>query len=172
MPPGVDALAGVDEVAQVFDDSRAAFNRCSQEPVLRSARSPQGYSPPPAEPGHDPDHRRCVEAAGHFTELVVPALVLVEVDYWCRRRGGGPEAFARLAADLAAGAYRLESLDEADLVRAADLEVTYGDLDLGLVDASVIATCERLGQEAVLTLDRRDFSVVRPRHCAALRLLP
>ena len=43
---------------------------------------------------------------------------------------------------------------------------------LGLVDASVVAVCERLQEETVLTLDRRDFTVVRPRHCAALRLLP
>ncbi|HLY64794.1 MAG TPA: PIN domain-containing protein, partial [Chloroflexota bacterium] len=77
-----------------------------------------------------------------------------------------------LAADIAAGAYRLEGLSEEDLSRAAELEVAYADLDLGVVDASVIATCERLREEVVLTLDRRDFAVVRPRHCAALQLLP
>ncbi len=37
---------------------------------------------------------------------------------------------------------------------------------------SVIATCERLGQTELATLDRRHFSIVRPRHCAALTLLP
>jgi hypothetical protein len=36
----------------------------------------------------------------------------------------------------------------------------------------VIALCERLNEPKVATLDRRDFSVVRPRHCEALRLLP
>jgi uncharacterized protein len=43
---------------------------------------------------------------------------------------------------------------------------------MGLVDAAPIATCEQLGGTKVATLDRRHFTVVRPRHCEALRLLP
>jgi predicted nucleic acid-binding protein len=120
----------------------------------------------------DPDHARCAQAVEGFDDLVIPSLVLVEVDYWCRKRGGGAEAFATLVTDIAAGAYRLEPVLEADLVRAAELEQTYSELDLGLVDASVIALCERLDEDTVLTLDRRDFSVVKPRHRAALQLLP
>ena len=120
----------------------------------------------------DPDHRRCVAAADRFDEFIVPPLVLVEVDYWCRKRGGGAVGFSQFVSDIHAGAYRLEDLTEGDLTRAAELETTYTELDLGVVDASVIALCERLEEDTVLTLDRRDFSVVRPRHCSALRLLP
>jgi hypothetical protein len=36
----------------------------------------------------------------------------------------------------------------------------------------VIASCERLGEQKVATLDRRHFSVVRPAHCDAVRLPP
>jgi predicted nucleic acid-binding protein len=43
---------------------------------------------------------------------------------------------------------------------------------VGTVDASVVATAERLGIVEVATLDRRHFSVVRPRHTEAFRLLP
>jgi predicted nucleic acid-binding protein len=43
---------------------------------------------------------------------------------------------------------------------------------LGAVDASVVATAERLGERQVMTLDRRHFSVVRPQHAEALELLP
>jgi predicted nucleic acid-binding protein len=50
-------------------------------------------------------------------------------------------------------------------VRAAGLEGLYDTLELGLVDAVVIANCERLGETKVATLDRHDFSVVRLRHC-------
>jgi hypothetical protein len=49
---------------------------------------------------------------------------------------------------------------------------TYADLPLGTTDATVIALTERLGATAVATLDRRHFSVVRPRHAPALTLLP
>ena len=103
--------------------------------------------------------------------MVLPPLVLSEVDY-VLRKVAGVEAFTRFVRDVDAGAYRLERLDEIDLSRAAELESEYADLDLGLVDASVIALCERLGETKVATLDHRDFSVVRPRHCDALRLLP
>jgi hypothetical protein len=48
----------------------------------------------------------------------------------------------------------------------------YADLGLGFVDAAVIAACERLGEPKVATLDRRDFSVIVPRHVPALELLP
>jgi predicted nucleic acid-binding protein len=121
---------------------------------------------------NDPDHQRCVAAVEQFDDFVVPPLVLVEVDHWCRKRGGGAAGFARFVSDIRSGAYRLEQLTEADLTRAAEVETRYTELDLGVVDASVIALCERLGEDTVLTLDRRDFAVVRPRHCPALRLLP
>ena len=50
--------------------------------------------------------------------------------------------------------------------------LTYADLPLGAVDASVIAVAERVGASEVATLDRRHFSVVRPRHVGAFALLP
>ena len=46
------------------------------------------------------------------------------------------------------------------------------DLHLGTVDASVIALAERLGVTTIATLDWRHFTVVRPRHVEAFRLLP
>ncbi len=58
-----------------------------------------------------------------------------------------------------------------DLQRAAEIDAEYPSLDLGLVDASVIALCERLGETKVATLDRRDLAVVQTRR-GALHLLP
>lgn len=120
----------------------------------------------------DPAHARSVEMVDDVGEdLVVPAGVLVEVDYWVRK-GLGPEGWRIFVEDVAEGGYRLEPLTLPDLMRAAELETEYADLGLGLVDASVMALCERLGETKVATLDRRHFSVVRPRHCDYLRLLP
>jgi predicted nucleic acid-binding protein len=120
----------------------------------------------------DPDHQRCVELVERLREdLIVPSTVLVEVDYWVLKLLDH-DAWAVFVEDLARGAYRLEQLTLADLQRSAELESAYADLDLGLVDASVIALCERLDEPKVATLDRRDFSVVRPRHREALELLP
>ena len=119
----------------------------------------------------DDAHARCVAAAAAADELIVPPLILVEVDYWCRKAAAST-AFASFVADIHLGAYQLARLEMSDVVRAAELADTYASLDLGIVDASVIALAERLRVAQVLTLDRRDFSVVRPRHCAALTLLP
>jgi predicted nucleic acid-binding protein len=120
----------------------------------------------------DPAHETCVELVDELREdLVVPSCVLVEIDYWTHKLLGR-ETWSLFVEDVASGAYRLESLTLDDLQRAAELELEYADLDLGLVDASVVALCERLGERKVATLDRRDFSVVRPRHCDALTLLP
>lgn len=48
----------------------------------------------------------------------------------------------------------------------------YADLPLGSVDASVVAVVGRLGVTTVMTIDRRHFTVVRPRHVDAFTLLP
>lgn len=120
----------------------------------------------------DPEHDRCIAMVTTIDEdLVVPAAVLVEVDYWLSKLYG-PGPWQTFAEDVAAGAYRLHPLSERILSRAAELEQTYASLDLGLVDASVVATCEELDEPKVATLDRRDFSVVRPRHRDHLLLLP
>jgi predicted nucleic acid-binding protein len=120
----------------------------------------------------DPFHTRSVEMIDAFDErLVLVAPTLVEIDYWIRKRLTA-DVWQALVDDIAAGAYHLEDLTAADLSRVAELERDYADLGLGMVDAAVIAVCERLGETKVATLDRRHFSVVRPRHCPALELLP
>lgn len=120
----------------------------------------------------DPEHARCVAMVrGLAEDLVVPAAVLVEVDYWILKLYGN-EPWQTFVEDVARGAYRLHPLGERTLRRAAELEREYASLDLGLVDASVIATCEELDEPKVATLDHRDFSVVRPSHRDHLTLLP
>jgi predicted nucleic acid-binding protein len=49
------------------------------------------------------------------------------------------------------------------------LLVTYADLHLGFVDASVVALAERLEITQIATLNHRDF---RPHHVDAFELLP
>lgn len=94
----------------------------------------------------DPDHDRCRELLEtHPGELIVPVLVVAEV-----------------AVEPTVN----------DWSRMAELVEQYRDLRLGGVDASVVALAERRGEQIVATLDRRHFSVVRPRHQKAFTLLP
>ena len=120
----------------------------------------------------DAHHDECVALATTTLEdLVVPGTTLAEINYFLRKRDLGV-GWLGFTEDISMGAYRLVWPDESDVVRAAQLEAEYRDLRLGFVDASVIATCETLGERKVATLDHRHFSVVRPRHCEALALLP
>ncbi len=84
----------------------------------------------------------------------------------------GPDAEVRFIGDLASGDLQVEPVAASDWLRIAELVHRYRDLPLGTVDASVVAAAERLGATTVATIDRRDFSVVRPRHCRRLRMLP
>lgn len=104
-------------------------------------------------------------------DVLVPVIVLPEVAYLLGRRIGADAelAFARAISD---GEFTLEALAPEDVERAADLMGIYIDTPLGLVDACVVAAAERLDIVSVLTVDRRHFSIVRPRHVPSLKLLP
>lgn len=119
----------------------------------------------------DRNHDRCVELLStHAGPLVVPILTLCEVSHLVSRRAPAQEA--AVARAVAAGELLAEPVADADWVRIAELTEHYADLGLGLVDASVVALCERFGETKLATLDHRHFSVVRPSHCDALELLP
>jgi predicted nucleic acid-binding protein len=59
-----------------------------------------------------------------------------------------------------------------DYGRAGELVSQYSDLRLDAVDAMVTAVAERLGITTVATVDRRDFSVIRPRHVDTFEFVP
>ena|ERR1700691_1937659 len=120
----------------------------------------------------DPDHSRCAELLSEAQEdLVVPALVLAELDYWCHRRLG-VQVWITFLDDLLAGVYRPECPTPGDLQRCHELQSQYEDQPLGVVDASVLALVERLGESKLGTLDHRHFATLRPAHVQALALLP
>ena len=104
-------------------------------------------------------------------DLVIPTLVLAELDYWCQERLTA-EVWLAFLEDVLEGAYRAEPPGQHDLARCHELQTQYADLRLGVVDASVVALAERLNEPKIGTLDRRHFAVVRPTHMAAFELWP
>ena len=118
----------------------------------------------------DPEHDRCLALLTGGDDRLVPSPILAEVDYWLSKLGS-LRAWADFAADINGGAYRLIHPSEADLIRAAELELVYADLRLGFVDASIIALAERLNETRIAPLDRRQCSVARPRHGPHLTLM-
>lgn len=120
----------------------------------------------------DDDHERCRSLIEATTEpLLIPAPVLVEVDYWIGRRLHAGVLVALLV-DIESGAYVVEDLVATDYRRVRELCDRYADADIGFVDAAVLAVAERLDEPKIATLDQRHFGTLRPRHVDALRLLP
>lgn len=120
----------------------------------------------------DSAHLACRRLIENTDEaLVIPAPVLVEVDYWVNARLH-PGIFVALLDDVVARAFRVEDLVDSDVRRVRDLCEQYADSDIGFVDAAVLAVVERLNEPKLATLDRRHFGLLRPRHVDALKLLP
>ncbi len=104
-------------------------------------------------------------------ELVVPVTVLPEAAYLLAAHLGA-EAERKLVQSIVSGEMVVEKLTLQDLRRTLELLRKYEDARIGFVDATVVAIAERLKIPRILTTDRRDFSIVRPRHCKEFELLP
>lgn len=120
----------------------------------------------------DAAHEQCRRAVEqHDGALLLPALVLAELDHLVRRRlGDGPARL--LADDVAAGAYDLVPLTADDVAACVALDRAYADLGLGLADASLAVAAAAGRTRSLLTLDERHFRVVRPLQGGSFRLLP
>jgi predicted nucleic acid-binding protein len=117
----------------------------------------------------DDRHHRTLRAAYRRAPdaWILPWAILSEVDYLLAVHVGARAERAFLG-DLAAGAYAVEWGDERDLARARELCTRHAALGLGLVDAVVIGVAERLGAQAIATLDLRHFGAVAIRGGPAL----
>jgi len=105
--------------------------------------------------------------------VIVPGLVLAEVDYFLRENR---PAMRKLVAEIfdPATRYDYEFPLPSDIVRALELDARFAKLKLGLVDGTVVAVAERRRVYRVLTTDRHDFAAIRvgPRLTQPLELLP
>lgn len=120
---------------------------------------------------NQPRHAGCIAVYQRLNQIILPQIVLAETVYLLEKYGG-KSTVVRFMRSLPVMKYRVEPLTDTDLQRATDLYARYIDTRLDFVDASVIALAERLNIQTVLTLDHRDFRLVKPAHCAYLTLLP
>ena len=132
--------------------------------LLRAlARRPDGH---PSWPEYEADLRAA-------SAVIVPALVLAEVDYFLRNER---QAMRKLVAEIfdPATTYEFEPAAPADIVRALHIDAKFADLELGLVDGTVAAVAERRRVYRVLTTDRADFVALRvgPKYERSLTLVP
>ena len=103
--------------------------------------------------------------------VYMPTVAIAEVAYLVRRGQGGV-AVADFLDALVAGNFHLVEPEDGDLTRAAAIIRQYADAELDVVDAIIMAIAERLKITTILTLDQRDFRLVRPKHCVAFEIRP
>jgi predicted nucleic acid-binding protein len=101
--------------------------------------------------------------------LVLPSPVIPEIDHLLGHRLGrrSRQVFYSGIVD---GYYLVADLPRQAYARVAELNRQFEDLDLGFVDASIVAIAEGLGLQKVATTDRRHFEPVA--RALMLELLP
>jgi predicted nucleic acid-binding protein len=124
-------------------------------------------------PGGKPSFAEYANILTSAAAVIVPGLILAEVDYFLR---ADRKAMRRLLAEIfdPATRYEYELPLPSDIARALELDAKSEGLGLGLVDGTVAAVAERRQVYRVLTADRRDFGAIRvgPRFARPLDLLP
>jgi uncharacterized protein len=102
-------------------------------------------------------------------DLIIPGLVLAELDYWCQKRGLA-QVWEKWLEELNDGAGFVDWPTSVDLTRALELQQMYAGV--GIVDATILALVERWNEDKIASLDHRHFGMMRPGHVETLRLLP
>jgi len=89
-------------------------------------------------------------------QLILPAPVIPEVDHLLGHRLGA-DAQRMFYRGIVEGSYFVADLPREKYARVYELNLRYAALELGFVDAAVIAIAETLGVRRIATTDQRDF---------------
>ena len=103
--------------------------------------------------------------------LLLSPFVLAELDYLLLERVG-VQAERALLDEVAGGVYDLVPFGVGEVAEAAALVGRYGELRVGLADASVVVIAGAAKTTRLLTLDERHFRPMRPLWGEAFTLLP
>ena len=117
----------------------------------------------------DRHHEEALKTIAAGFRLIIPVMVVTEVTYMVGRWLGA-SAESRFLKCLST--IDIDTPHGQDWTRMAELVEQYADFPLGGTDASVVAAAERLQISTIVTLDRRHFGAIRPRHCPAFSILP
>ena len=101
--------------------------------------------------------------------LILPAPVIPEVDHLLGHRIGQKSRLTFYAGILE-GHYLVADLPRDSYARVAELNRQFADLDLGFVDAAIVALAETLRLLRIATTDRRHFEPLAT--ALSLELLP
>ncbi len=120
----------------------------------------------------DRNHNKVLAIIQNVNEpLILPIVVLPEISYLLASRLGH-KTMRHFVSSLATSTVQVEQVVLEDFIRIHQILEQYADSQLDFTDAAIVALAERLEVTRVYTLDRRDFSMIRPRHCEYFELFP
>lgn len=118
----------------------------------------------------DRNHDRCVailrsirEPIGSVWPVITEAMCLLRFSW---------ESQDALWNLIATEAILLMALRQVDAPRMWELMQKYRDLPMDLADAALVRVAEREGIRRVFTIDRRGFSLYRPRGIGRFQIIP
>jgi predicted nucleic acid-binding protein len=104
-------------------------------------------------------------------DFLLPNVVLVELSHLLLNRLGHG-ILRQTIQFLIRSDFDFAPQPAADLPRVRELLNQYRDNKLDFVDASIVTMAERLNITRILTVDQRDFRVIRPKHCDYFEVFP
>ncbi len=93
---------------------------------------------------------------------ILPSTAIGEICYMLNSRFGNKIELIFLE-EIIKTSFQLELLKDMDIVRIIEILKKYDTLNIGYVDASIVAIAERLKTNKILTLDRKHFEIITPR---------
>ncbi len=120
---------------------------------------------------NDRMHEACSKALEEERKPIVPVVIFTELAYMVTR-DMGTSAFTHLMRSIFSGELELLLPTVKDLQRGIDIMEQYADSKIDFVDCMIVAMAERLNISRILTVDQRDFRILRPNHVPAFEILP
>lgn len=120
----------------------------------------------------DANHAACVEVARNTTLQKNILVTVIPETCYLLHRWLGHAVMRAFIQNLQDPIWQIEQMQPQDWARVNELLNQYADARLDLVDATLAAAAERLNIETILTLDKRDFRLIRPKHVDYFSILP
>ncbi|MCA9942541.1 MAG: PIN domain-containing protein [Ardenticatenaceae bacterium] len=120
----------------------------------------------------DANHAACVEVARNTTLQKNILVTVIPETCYLLHRWLGHAVMRAFIQNLQDPIWQIEQMQPQDWARVNELLNQYADARLDLVDATLAAAAERLNIETILTLDQRDFRLIRPKHVDYFSILP
>ncbi len=120
----------------------------------------------------DANHAACATVARDTTLHKTILVTVIPETCYLLHRWLGHAVMRAFIQNLQDPIWQIEQVQPQDWTRVNELLNQYADARLDLVDATLVAAAERLEIDTILTLNQRDFRLIRPKHVDYFSILP